>query len=67
MGIPLVVLWLIWFGVELYFAFNRDLTMLLTTIIGALVGGTIGGIIGHRMNKRLIHEMDDLIEEIEKE
>ena len=66
-GIPLVVLWLIWFGVELYFAFNRDLFMLLTTVIGALVGGTIGGIIGHRMNKRLIHEMDDLIDEIEKD
>ena len=66
-GIPLVVLWLMWLGVELYFAFDRDVTMLISTLVGALVGGTIGGIVGHRMNKRLIREMDDLIDEIEKE
>lgn len=66
-GIPLVVLWLIWLGVELYFAFDRDVTMLVSTMVGALIGGTIGGFVGHRMNKRLIHEMDDLIDEIEKE
>ncbi len=66
-GIPLVVLWLMWLGVELYFAFDRDLTMLISTMVGALIGGAIGGFVGHRMNKRLIHEMDDLIDEIEKE
>lgn len=66
-GIPMVSVWFVWFLVELYFRHTDNLYIFVFTAVGALAGGTVGGIIGGRMHKKFVREMDDIINQIEKQ
>lgn len=63
-GIPLVILWGLWFCLEL-FLHQDNWHIALATSVGCICGGIGGGIIGWRMHKRLVLEMDEIVENIE--
>ncbi len=65
-GIPMLAVWFAWWGWELYTSVgNRDIFF--SVCIGGVVGGLIGGVIGWGKHKRLLREMDDIINQIEGE
>lgn len=66
-GIPMVVLWFVWFLVEVYFQHTDSLFIFIFTAIGTAAGGTVGGIIGGRMHRKLVREMDEIIAQIEQQ
>ena len=65
-SIPMVVVWFIWFLVEIYFQHTDSLFIFVFTAIGTAAGGTVGGIIGGRQHKKFIREMDEIIAQIEQ-
>lgn len=64
-GIPAIVVWMGWFSYEIIrVCDNRHVGI--SMIIGGIIGGVIGGAIGLHNHKKLIREMDELIEDIEQ-
>ncbi len=63
-AIPMLVVWFAWWGWELYTSVgNREI--FISMCCGGLVGGIIGGGIGWWKHKRLLREMDEIINQIE--
>lgn len=63
-GIPMVILWFGWFAYEVYTAMG-EWKLAMAMIVGGFVGGISGGLVGWKMHKKLIQEMDDIINDIE--
>lgn len=66
-GIPMVLVWVIWLLVELYVQHTDNLPIFISIAVGILVGGAVGGWIGDRQNKKYVREMDEIIRQIEAE
>ncbi len=63
-SIPMIIVWFAWWGWEIYKSVG-NLTISISMITGGLVGGLIGGLFGGWKHKRLLREMDDIINQIE--
>ena len=64
-ALPMVLVWVIWLGVEAYMILNED-GIYLYFMGGALVGGLIGGFIGTRINNKVKREAEELLEQIKE-
>lgn len=64
-GIPIGILWVTWFSYEIIQVCD-NWHVGISMIIGGIIGGITGGAIGLHSHKKLVREMDELIEEIER-
>ncbi len=64
-GIVLAVIWLAWLFVE-FSAVIENKQMLYILVGASVVGGTIGGIIGLKISRKVMHTLDEMIQEIEE-
>ena len=64
-GIVLAVIWLAWLFIEFSAAIENK-QMLYVLIVASVVGGTIGGIIGLKISIKVMHTLDEMIQEIEE-
>ena len=64
-GIVLAVIWLAWLFIEFSAAIENK-QMLYVLIVASVVGGTIGGIIGLKISRKVMHTLDEMIQEIEE-
>ena len=62
-AIPMVCIWFVWCAYEIYQVFGE---MGLWVLFCMAVGGLIGGIIGTRINNKVIHSADNLLQQIEE-
>ena len=65
-SVPLLVVWLGWFGYELYSKFSQETDMLLTIGIGLLFGVLVGGVVGLRIHNKTLHSAEDILCQIEE-
>ena len=64
-GIVLAVIWLAWLFIE-FSAVIENKQMLYILVGASVVGGTIGGIIGLKISRKVMHTLDEMIQEIEE-
>lgn len=64
-GIPAVIVWMAWFAYEIICSCD-NWKIGISMIVGGIIGGITGGAIGLHMHKKLLREMDELIEDIEQ-
>lgn len=65
-SIPLLVLWLVWGGYDIYTNVTQDAQLLLTIATSATIGGVIGGIFGLRAHKKNLKAAEDILAQIEE-
>ncbi len=64
-SIVLAIIWLAWLFIEFSAAIENK-QMLHVLIVASVVGGTIGGIIGLKISRKVMHTLDEMIQEIEE-
>ena len=64
-ALPMVLVWVIWLGVEAYMILNED-GIYLYFMGAALVGCLIGGFMGTRINNKVKREAEELLEQIKE-
>lgn len=66
-GMPVILVWTVWFFAELYFHhFNEDPNALIAMGLGGIIGGLSGGIVSWIQRKKYLREIDELIKQIEQ-
>ena len=65
-SIPLLVLWFVWGGYDIYTNVTQDTQLLHTIATSATIGGVIGGIFGLRAHKKNLHAAEDILAQIEE-
>ncbi len=58
---PMVAVWFIWICIEIYLIYGDEAVGF---CCAGIFGGIIGGIFGSRMNNKVIHTADELLEQI---
>lgn len=63
-GIPMVILWFSWLVIEIWMhTDDKELSMVLIFVLAA--GGMIGAVIGLKMNRKVVSNCDEILDQIE--
>lgn len=65
-SIPLLVLWLLWGGYEIYTYVTQDTQFLLCLAASATIGGVVGGVVGLRAHNKNLKAAEDILAQIEE-
>ena len=65
-SIPLLVLWFLWGGYEIYTYVTQDTQFLLCLAASATIGGVVGGVVGLRAHNKNLKAAEDILAQIEE-
>lgn len=65
-AVPMMLAWLIWLGFEMWNILGAETSYAIGFYCGAFVGVIIGGIIGVRINRKIIRNATEILEQIKE-
>lgn len=65
-ALPIIIIWLSWLMYEVITRCGTDEPMTIGFCVGAAVGGVIGGIVGYRLNRKIVRQSTEILEQIEE-
>lgn len=65
-AVPMMLAWLVWLGFEMWNILGAETSYAIGFYCGAFVGVIIGGIIGVRINRKIIRNATEILEQIKE-
>ena len=65
-SVPMILAWLVWLGFEMWNILGTETSYAIGFYCGAFVGVIFGGIIGMRINRKIIRNATEILEQIKE-
>lgn len=65
-AVPMILAWLVWLGFEMWSILGAETPYAIGFYCGACVGVILGGIIGTRINRKIIRNATEILEQIKE-
>lgn len=65
-AVPMILAWLVWLGFEMWNILGTETSYAIGFYCGAFVGVIFGGIIGMRINRKIIRNATEILEQIKE-